>query len=236
MKTGQVLLILELTLVPTPVLIRNLGLVPYKPTYQAMQRFTENRNIDTLDELWVLQHSPVYTLGQAGKREHLLNTGNIPIYAIDRGGQATYHGPGQLIVYVLMDIKRRKWGVKKLVHALEQAVIDYLTDQAIDAKRREKAPGVYVNGRKISALGLKIRRGCSYHGLSLNVDMDLTPFRGINPCGYVGLEVTQLRDIGNFRDFEQTTSQFLPILLNQLNLSSITVTKNETSFRPKTGT
>ncbi|MEN8216153.1 MAG: lipoyl(octanoyl) transferase LipB [Pseudomonadota bacterium] len=198
-------------------MIRQLGIVPYKPTYQAMQRFTDTRGADTPDELWVLQHPPVYTLGQAAKLEHLLNTGNIPVYPIDRGGQVTYHGPGQLIVYVLMDIKRRRWGVKKLVHALEQAVIDYLASQDIIGKCREKAPGVYVDERKIASLGLRIRRGCSYHGLSLNVDMDLTPFQGINPCGYAGLEVTQLRDLGIYDDFEQVSAQFLSYLLESLD-------------------
>jgi len=183
-----------------------------------MQRFTDARGADTPDELWVLQHPPVYTLGQAAKPEHLLNTGNIPIYPIDRGGQVTYHGPGQLIVYILMDIKRRNWGVKKLVHALEQAVIDYLGSQDLSAMRREKAPGVYVDDRKIASLGLRIRRGCSYHGLSLNVDMDLTPFQGINPCGYAGLEVTQLRDLGMIEDFDQVSAQFLSYLLESLDL------------------
>jgi lipoyl(octanoyl) transferase len=182
-----------------------------------MQHFTDNRNALTLDELWVLQHPPVYTLGQAGKPEHLLNPGNIPVYHIDRGGQVTYHGPGQLVVYVLMDISRRNWGVKQLVQALEQAVIDYLASQQINGKRREKAPGVYVDKRKIAALGLRIRRGCSYHGLSLNIDMDLTKFQGINPCGYAGLEVTQLRDLGITEDFESVSAQFLRYLLDTLD-------------------
>lgn len=186
-----------------------------------MQRFTDTRSTDTPDELWLLQHPPVYTLGQAGKREHLLNTGNIPVYPIDRGGQVTYHGIGQLIVYVLMNIKRRNWGVKKLVFALEQAVIDYLASQNLSGNRRENAPGVYVDERKIASLGLRIRRGCSYHGLSLNVDMDLTPFQGINPCGYAGLEVTQLRDLGIRDDFEQVSAQFLSYLLCSLNLNPI---------------
>ncbi len=182
-----------------------------------MQHFTDNRHAQTLDELWVLQHPPVYTLGQAGKPEHLLNPGNIPVYHIDRGGQVTYHGPGQLVVYVLMDIKRRNWGVKQLVQALEQAVIDYLASQQINGNRREKAPGVYVEKCKIASLGLRIRRGCCYHGLSLNIDMDLTPFQHINPCGYAGLEVTQLRDLGTTEDFEQVSAQFLRYLLDTLN-------------------
>ena len=200
----------------SPILIRHLGLVPYQPTYQAMQHFTNNRNAETLDELWVLQHPPVYTLGQAGKPEHILNPGHIPIVQTDRGGQVTYHGPGQLIVYLLMDIKRRNWGVKQLVHALEQAVIDYLASQKITANRRKQAPGVYINQRKIASLGLRIRRGRSYHGLSFNIDMDLTPFQGINPCGYAGLEVTQLRDLGMTNTFEQNTAPFLLYILETL--------------------
>jgi lipoyl(octanoyl) transferase len=212
--------VLKNILSPTPVLIHHLGIVPYEPTYQAMQHFTETRNADTLDELWVLQHPPVYTLGQAGKREHLINTGNIPIYHIDRGGQVTYHGLGQLVIYILMDIKRRNWGVRQLVNALEQTVIDYLASQQIKAKRREKAPGVYVDFCKVASLGLRIRRGCSYHGLSLNIDMDLTPFQGINPCGYAGLEVTQLCDLGITDDFEQVTTQFLRYLLNSLDYTA----------------
>jgi len=204
-----------------PILIRHLGLVPFEPTYQAMQRFTDNRDADTLDELWLLQHPPVYTLGQAGKPEHLLNTGQIPVYHIDRGGQVTYHGPGQLIVYILINIKRRNWGVKQFVQILEQSVIDYLASQQITAHRREKAPGVYVEGRKIAALGLKIRRNCSYHGLSLNVDMDLTPFQGINPCGYANLEVTQLRELGITDNLTQVTQQFLPHFLNALECEEI---------------
>ncbi len=199
------------------ILIRHLGLVPFEPTYKAMQQFTNSRKPDTPDELWLLQHPPVYTLGQAGKPEHLLNTGDIPIYFIDRGGQVTYHGPGQLIVYVLINIKRRNWGVKKLVQALEQAVIDFLASQQILANRRETAPGVYVQERKIASLGLRIRRGCSYHGLSFNIDMDLTPFQGINTCGYKNLEVTQLRDLGIRKNFADITKQFLSYLLDALD-------------------
>jgi lipoyl(octanoyl) transferase len=200
------------------VIIRQLGLVPYLPIYQAMQHFTDTRQADTPDELWVLEHPPVYTLGMAGKREHLLNTADIPIYPVDRGGQVTYHGPGQLIVYVLIDLKRRHWGVKQIVHTLEQAIIDYLANRQMTGQRRDQAPGVYVNGRKIASLGLRIRRGCSYHGLSLNIDMDLKPFAGINPCGYAGLEVTQLRELGISDNFPQVTAN---LLLNLLQLLEI---------------
>ncbi len=190
-----------------PVIIRQLGVVPYFSTYQAMQHFTETRQDDTPDELWVLEHPPVYTLGLAGKAEHLLAPGNIPIYRVDRGGQVTYHGPGQLVVYVLMNLTRRAWGIRRLVHALEQSVIDYLATHHLTGERREKAPGVYVTGRKIAALGLKVRRGCSYHGLSFNVAMDLQPFQGINPCGYVGLGVTQLDDLCDLGRNEPLVSQ-----------------------------
>jgi lipoyl(octanoyl) transferase len=200
----------------TSVLIRHLGLVSYLPVYQAMQAFTDTRQPDTLDEFWLLQHFPVYTLGQAGLPEHLLQTGDIPIYHIDRGGQVTYHGPGQLIAYILMDLKRSHWGVKALVEALEQSVIDYLASCSIIAERRVGAPGVYVKQGKIAALGLKIRRSCSYHGLSFNINMDLTPFQGINPCGYQGLEVTQLCDLGINEGVEEVTQKFLPYLFKAL--------------------
>ncbi|MFK5970865.1 MAG: lipoyl(octanoyl) transferase LipB [Candidatus Marithrix sp.] len=199
------------------MIIRNLGLVDYLPVHQAMQQFTDTRNPDTPDELWVLQHQPIYTLGQASKPEHLLNPGSIPVYQSDRGGQVTYHGPGQLIVYVLMDIKRANLGVKKLVHNLEQAVINYLTFLNINSNRRVKAPGIYVNNKKIASLGLRIRRGCSYHGLSLNVNMDLQPFQGINTCGYAGLEVTQLADLEIKSNIEQVTEQFLIYLLELID-------------------
>jgi lipoyl(octanoyl) transferase len=181
---------------PPTLTPRRLGLVDYLPTWRAMQAFTEARNADTPDEIWLLQHRPVFTLGQAGKREHLLADIGIPVVAIDRGGQVTYHGPGQVVVYILVDLKRRGYGVKELVRRLEQTVIDLLAAQGVTAARLPGAPGVYVAGAKIAALGLRIRQGCSYHGLSLNVAMDLTPFAAINPCGYAGLAVTQTRDMG----------------------------------------
>jgi len=180
----------------TPVLIRHLGQVDYAPTWCAMQGFTDSRTLDTQDELWLLQHTPVFTLGRNGKQEHLHDTGIIPVIRVDRGGQVTYHGPGQLVVYTLLDLTRRQLGVQSLVRILEQAVIDLLDEHGLAATRRDKAPGVYVDDRKIAALGLRVRRGCCFHGLSLNVDMDLTPFSMINPCGYPGLQVTQLADLG----------------------------------------
>jgi lipoyl(octanoyl) transferase len=160
-----------------------------------MRDFTAGRNPATPDQLWLLEHRPVFTLGQAGRREHLLDPGAIPVIQTDRGGQVTYHGPGQLIAYLLFDLRRGRIGVKRLVHLLEQSVIDLLTARGIQAAARPDAPGVYVDGAKIASLGLRVRQGCSYHGLSLNVDMDLEPFRRINPCGYPGLTVTQLADL-----------------------------------------
>ena len=176
--------------------IRYLGRVPYEPAWRAMQAFTAERSEQTADELWVLEHPPVFTLGQAGKREHVLAATDIPVLAIDRGGQVTYHGPGQVVIYVLVDLKRRGYGVKELVWRMEQAVMDLLAGCKVTTTRRQGAPGVYANGAKIAALGLRIKRGCSYHGLALNVDMDLRPFSQINPCGYPGMAVTQTMDLG----------------------------------------
>ncbi len=176
--------------------IRYFGRVAYEPAWRAMQAFTAERTEGTADELWVLEHPPVFTLGQAGKREHVLAPSEIPVLAVDRGGQVTYHGPGQVVVYVLVDLKRRGYGVKELVWCMEQAVIDLLARHKAIATRQPGAPGVYVNGAKIASLGLRVKRGCSYHGLALNVDMDLRPFSQINPCGYPGMAVTQTRDMG----------------------------------------
>ncbi len=176
--------------------VRRLGRVDYEPTWHAMQEFTATRTPETPDELWVVEHPPVYTLGQAGKPEHILEDVGIPIVKIDRGGQVTYHGPGQVVIYLLLDLPRLKIKVRELVTAIEQVVIDFLAAHDVAAERRAGAPGVYVGEAKIAALGLKIKNGCSYHGLSLNVDMDLYPFTAINPCGYAGLKVTQTRDLG----------------------------------------
>jgi lipoyl(octanoyl) transferase len=178
------------------LIIKHLGRMDYEPVWRAMQEFTAGRNEATPDELWVLEHPPVFTLGQAGKHEHLLQPTDIPVVSIDRGGQITYHGPGQVVIYVLVDLKRRGYGVKELVRRMEQAVIDQLAESGIQAERKEGAPGVYVSGAKIAALGLRIKQGRSYHGLALNVDMDLSPFALINPCGYPGMAVTQTRDFG----------------------------------------
>lgn len=175
-----------------PLVVRSLGLVEYAPTWRAMQEYTGQRTADTPDELWLCEHPPVFTLGLAGKSEHLLKDIGVPIVKIDRGGQITYHGPGQIVCYLLLDLKRRKLTVRTLVNRMEQAVMDLLADDGIAAARLEGAPGVYVNGAKIAALGLKVKNGCCYHGLALNMAMDLTPFAAINPCGYAGMAVTQL--------------------------------------------
>ncbi len=178
------------------IVVKHLGRVAYEATWRAMQEFTAARDEATPDELWVLEHPPVFTLGQAGKREHLLQATDIPVVPIDRGGQITYHGPGQVVIYVLVDLKRRGYGVRELVSRMEQAVIDLLAESGVAAGRKQGAPGVYVDGAKIAALGLRIKQGRSYHGLALNVDMDLSPFALINPCGYPGMSVTQMRNLG----------------------------------------
>ena len=176
-------------------IVKRLGRVDYAPTFQAMQDFTAARTAAMPDELWIVEHPPVYTLGQAGKPEHILRDVGIPLVKIDRGGQVTYHGPGQVVIYLLLDLPRLKIKVRELVSAIEQAVIDLLAGYGVTAERRDGAPGVYVGEAKIAALGLRIRNGCSYHGVSLNVDMDLAPFEAINPCGYPGLKVIQTRDL-----------------------------------------
>lgn len=196
--------------------VRHLGRVDLEPTWRTMREFTDQRGPHTLDEIWLLEHPPVYTLGQAGRREHLLGTSDIPVVAIDRGGQVTYHGPGQVVAYVLLDLGRRGYGVKELVRRLEQSVIDLLAAQGVVGERQTGAPGVYVAGAKVAALGLRIRHGCSYHGLALNVDMDLSPFAGINPCGYPGLAVTRLRDLGVELDWEGAARCLEARLLDRL--------------------
>ncbi|MES9832324.1 MAG: lipoyl(octanoyl) transferase LipB [Candidatus Thiodiazotropha sp. DIVDIV] len=177
------------------LLVKSLGIQPYAKTWQAMQDYTNQRGPSSPDQLWLLEHPPVFTLGQAGKPEHLLNPGNIPIVNSDRGGQVTYHGPGQLIAYLLLDLRRAHIGVRGLVTNLETSVITLLAEYGIKANARKDAPGVYVEASKVASVGLRVRKGCSYHGLSLNVDMDLEPFSRINPCGYPGLQVAQLVDL-----------------------------------------
>jgi len=199
--------------------IKFLGLVDYEPTLTAMKAFTDARDPATPDEIWVLEHPPVYTLGLAGKTEHLLRTDMpIPVVRTDRGGQVTYHGPGQLIVYPLIDFKRMHIGVRDLVRRIEQTVIDTLAEYGVRANGDVAAPGVYVDGAKIASLGLRIKNGAVYHGLSLNVDMDLTPFGWINPCGYPNLRVTQLKDLGVNASIDEVAERLLPHLARQLTV------------------
>jgi lipoyl(octanoyl) transferase len=197
--------------------VKRLGRVDYAPTFQAMQDFTARRTADTPDELWIVEHPPVYTLGQAGKPEHILHDVGIPIIKIDRGGQVTYHGPGQVVIYLLLDLARLKIKVRELVTAIEQAVIDLLGEYNVAAERRDSAPGVYVGEAKIAALGLRIRNGCSYHGVSLNVDMDLSPFAAINPCGYAGLKVIRTKDLNIPLTAHEAGEQLSQHLLQQLD-------------------
>lgn len=188
------------------VRLRNLGLVDYASTFSAMQEFTAARNETTADEIWLCEHPAVFTQGLSGKAEHLLTDIGIPVAQVDRGGQITYHGPGQAVAYLMLDLRRRELKVREFVTRIEQAIIDTLAEYQIAGERNPGAPGVYVAGAKIAALGLRIKRGCSYHGLSLNVDMNLNPYRAINPCGYAGLAVTQLRDLGVSGDTAQVAT------------------------------
>jgi len=196
--------------------IRRLGRADYEPTWLAMQEFTAARTAETPDELWIVEHPPVFTLGQAGKPEHLLTDIGVPVVKIDRGGQVTYHGPGQAVVYLLLDLHRRKLKVRELVNAIEQAIIDLLAGYGVEARRRDGAPGVYVGEAKIGALGLRVRNGCCYHGVSLNVDMDLAPFAAINPCGYAGLQVTRTRDYNIPLTVHEAGERLCQHLLQQL--------------------
>lgn len=179
---------------PAQLIVRRLGQVEYLPTLEAMRKLTAERDGTSADEIWLLEHPPVFTQGQAGKAEHVLSAGAIPVVQVERGGQVTYHGPGQLVAYLLLDIRRLDMGVRELVSAMEQALVSLLATYGVPAAPRADAPGVYVGAAKIASLGLRIRRGCSFHGLALNVDMDMQPFQRINPCGYAGLAMTQLRD------------------------------------------
>jgi lipoyl(octanoyl) transferase len=196
--------------------VKSLGCQPYSKTWQAMQDYTNGRGPTSPDQLWLLEHPPVFTLGQAGKPEHLLNPGNIPVVNSDRGGQVTYHGPGQLIAYLLLDLRRAHLGVRALVTLLETTVISLLAGYGIKANARKDAPGVYVESAKLASLGLRVRKGCSYHGLSLNVDMDLEPFSRINPCGYPGLQVTQLADLGIETDLPRLGQELSQHLADRL--------------------
>ena len=208
-------------MLPPLVQVRQLGRIEYRTAFAAMQAFTEARDAATLDELWLLEHPPVFTLGLNGRPEHLLAPGDIPVIRVDRGGQVTYHGPGQLVVYVLLDLRRAQLGVRQLVTLLEQSVIELLAQYGVAAHARPEAPGVYVGQTKIASLGLRVRRGCSYHGLSLNRDMDLEPFSRINPCGYPGLRVTQLRELGIFAESQEVQESLLRILSRRLGYATL---------------
>jgi len=202
--------------IDSDIVVRHLGLQNYETVWHDMQAFTQQRSPDTPDEIWLLEHHQAYTLGLNGKREHILDAKDIPVIQCDRGGQVTYHGPGQLIAYLLLDLKRSHLGVKKLVNKMEQAVIDLLAESGIQGERRDNAPGVYVQGAKIAALGLRVRHGCCYHGLSLNIDMDLEPFTRINPCGYTDLAACQMGDLLPGIDLNDTAEALLRKLQHQL--------------------
>jgi lipoyl(octanoyl) transferase len=201
---------------------RELGLMAYTPVWQAMQRFTDSRDSSTTDQVWMVQHPPVFTQGQAGKPEHLLVPGDIPVVQVDRGGQVTYHGPGQLVVYLLLDVRRLGFGVRELVSRIENALIELLASFGIAAAAKPDAPGVYVEGAKIASLGLRIRRGCSFHGLALNVDMQLEPFQRINPCGYAGLAMTQLCDHAGRIELAEVSARLRTQLVKHLDYAEQT--------------
>jgi lipoyl(octanoyl) transferase len=197
-------------------ILKRLGRVDYEPTWRAMQRFTDERDEQTPDEIWFLEHPPVYTLGMNASPAHVLAPGDIRIVQIDRGGQVTYHGPGQLVVYPLIDLRRAKLGVRDLVTALERSVIDYMTELGVAAECRRSAPGVYVDNRKLASVGIRIRRGSSYHGIAINVNLDPEPFTRINPCGYAGLEVTRLADLTRVSSVEEAANGLEPHLVRAL--------------------
>ncbi|WP_425479624.1 lipoyl(octanoyl) transferase LipB [Lysobacter capsici] len=204
---------------PPRAQLRDLGRQPYEPVWRAMQAFTDARDADTPDELWLVEHDPVFTLGQAGKDEHVLMPGDIPVIHVDRGGQVTYHGPGQIVLYPLLDLRRLKVGVREYVDRIEQAVIDTLAEWNIEGARRDGAPGVYVAGAKVMALGIRVRRGCTFHGLAFNIAMDLSPYQRINPCGYQGLQVTSVLDLGGPSGMEQVKPALVAQLARQFGLT-----------------
>ena len=203
------------------LIIRRLGQREYLPTWRAMREFTDQRGEETLSELWVVEHPPVFTQGQAGKAEHLLGTGDLPVVQTDRGGQATYHGPGQLVIYLLISLREAGLGIRRLVTTMEHAIIGLLEQHGIDGQARADAPGVYVDNRKIASLGLRVRRGCTYHGLALNVSNDLEPFQRINPCGHAGLEVTSTRLLGIADDQAALATELVKLLCEGLGYRAI---------------
>ncbi|MBS9838091.1 lipoyl(octanoyl) transferase LipB [Vibrio alginolyticus] len=203
------------------LVVKRLGRQDYEPVWKAMHEFTDQRTEETRDEVWLVEHNPVFTQGQAGKAEHLINTGDIPVVQSDRGGQVTYHGPGQLVVYFLINLRRKKLGVRDLVTTIENLVINTLKAYNIDSAARPDAPGVYVAGKKICSLGLRIRKGCSFHGLALNVNMDLTPFLRINPCGYEGMEMVQVSQFGGPDNVEAVEKQLIEELVTLLDYEQV---------------
>ncbi len=203
------------------LVVKRLGRQDYKPVWKAMHEFTDQRTEETPDEVWLVEHNPVFTQGQAGKAEHLINTGDIPVVQSDRGGQVTYHGPGQLVAYFLINLRRKKLGVRDLVTTIENLVINTLKAYNIDSAARPDAPGVYVDGKKICSLGLRIRKGCSFHGLALNVNMDLTPFLRINPCGYAGMEMVQVSQFNGPSDVETVEKQLIEELVTLLDYERV---------------
>ncbi|WP_047044979.1 lipoyl(octanoyl) transferase LipB [Vibrio mexicanus] len=204
------------------LVVKRLGRQDYHPVWQAMHDFTDNRTEESPDEVWLVEHNPVFTQGQAGKAEHLIDTGDIPVVQSDRGGQVTYHGPGQLVVYFLINLRRKKLGVRDLVTHIENLVINTLKAYNIESAAKPDAPGVYVDNKKICSLGLRIRKGCSFHGLALNVNMDLSPFLRINPCGYQGMEMIQVSEVGGPSEIEAVEQQLVEELMELLNYEQVT--------------
>lgn len=202
------------------VIVRWLGQQDYLPCWQAQREFTEQRHENTVDEIWLLEHTPVFTQGQNGKAEHILNPGDIPIVQTDRGGQVTYHGPGQLMVYVLMDLRRKKMNIRELVSALEQSMIDLLSAHNVTANADPKAPGVYIHGKKIGSIGLRVKKGCSFHGIAFNVALDLAPFSRINPCGFANLKMTQLSELTDIHSVKQAGYALMPYLQKNLGYTN----------------
>ena len=205
------------------LIVKKLGRQDYEPVWKAMHKFTDERTEEDVDQIWLVEHNPVFTQGQAGKAEHVLNAGDIPVVQSDRGGQVTYHGPGQLVAYFLINIRRKKFGVRDLVTHIENLVINTLKAYNIDSAARPDAPGVYVDGKKICSLGLRIRRGCSFHGLALNVDMDLSPFLRINPCGYQGMEMAQVSQLGGPSELENVEQQLIQELVELLGYDQVDI-------------
>ncbi|WP_411358771.1 lipoyl(octanoyl) transferase LipB [Pseudidiomarina salilacus] len=203
------------------LIIRQLGRQAYEPVWHAMQKFTDERDSESVDQLWVLEHEPVFTQGQAGKAEHLLAPGDIPVVKVDRGGQVTYHGPGQLVVYFLLDLRRLKIGVRQLVTHIEETIVAVMQEYGIKAAARPDAPGVYVGSDKLCSLGLRIRKGCSFHGLALNVNMDLSPFLRINPCGYAGMQMVQSKDLGGPQNVSEAAARVCTVFAERLGYQDI---------------